>query len=182
MFEIGEQSCVGLIKDGKFFLGFGEVVRVPIEATELYFHKANAVFDETAGEKDSFGELVAAVGGVGVFGFLGKVKSFEVFRTHELDRGVEHFVVGADAALALAEAIGEALIELATECDLAIEVSFGDLATTLGILQSHDGIADGKRSRVGLEESCAGVIVSSVDGDVGRQGLIEAGRFQFVCP
>jgi hypothetical protein len=44
--------------------------------------------------------------------FFGEVERFEVFGLHQADRVIEHFIVGADVALSLAEAFHELAIEL----------------------------------------------------------------------
>ena len=51
LFEIGEESGIGLVEDWELLVCFGEVIRVPVKASKLNFDETDAVLDETTREK-----------------------------------------------------------------------------------------------------------------------------------
>ena len=149
LFEIGEESGIGLVEDWELLVCFGEVIRVPVKASKLNFDETDAVLDETTREKDSFRELVGTIGGEGVVGFFGKIEGFEVLGLHQADSGAEHLVIGTNSTLTFLEFGGEIGVELGAESDLAVEGGLGDLS-------QHHRRAGGQRlvRRIRLQDGC----------------------------
>ena len=79
LFEVSEKGGIRLVKDGKLFVGFCEVIGVPVEPAKLDFNKANAVLNETPGEQNTFAKFVTAISGVGILGLRREVEGFKIF-------------------------------------------------------------------------------------------------------
>ena len=65
---------------------------------------------------------------------------------------------------------------------MTIEVSFGNIATTLGVLESFFGIADWKRCHIGFEKSCSRMVVAGVNGHIRWKGPLETIGIKLVSP